>query len=129
MLARSGFNHSMNYRAAVLHGRGRAVTDPGEVLAALTAITDHGLPGRTAELRPATAQEIKAPGVIALAVEAASAKVRNGPPMDDTKDIAAGGWAGLLPLAMVAGAAVPDTHCAGAAPPAALAAARARLAG
>ena len=129
VLARSGFNHSMNYRSAVLHGRGRAVTDAGEILAALTAITDHGLPGRTAELRPATAQELKATGVIALEVEAASAKSRRGPPVDDAEDISAGGWAGLLPLAQVAGTAIADEHCApGAAPPASLGEAQRRLA-
>ncbi|TVS07355.1 MAG: pyridoxamine 5'-phosphate oxidase family protein [Rhodobacteraceae bacterium] len=129
VLARSGFNHSMNYRSVVLHGRGRCVTDASESLAALTAITDHALPGRTAELRAATAQEIKATGVIALEVEAASAKSRSGPPGDDAEDIAAGGWAGLLPLAMVAGAPVPDIHCATEnAHPASLAAARRRLA-
>lgn len=129
VLARSGFNHSMNYRSAVLHGRGRAVTDAGEILAALTAITDHALPGRTAELRPATAQELKATGVIALEVEAASAKSRRGPPMDDAADIAAGGWAGLLPLAMVAGAPIPDGPCPDGALPASVEAARVRLAG
>lgn len=129
VVARSGFHHSMNYRSAVLHGRGRAVTEAGEVLAALTAITDHALPGRTAELRPATAQELKATGVIALEVEAASAKSRRGPPEDDAEDIAAGGWAGLLPLALVAGTAIADAHCApGSAPPASVGAARGRLA-
>lgn len=130
VLARSGFNHSMNYRAAVLHGRGRAVTDPDEIAAALAAITDHALPGRTAELRPATAQELKATGVVALAVEAASAKSRSGPPVDDAADIAAGGWAGLMPLATTAGAPVQDAHCAAdTAHPASLAAARLRFTG
>jgi len=126
VLARSGFNHSMNYRSAVLHGRGRAVTEAGESLAALTAITDHALPGRTAELRPATAQELKATGVIALEVEAASAKSRRGPPVDEAEDIAAGGWAGVLPLALVAGAPIPDGSCPDGAPPASVAAALAR---
>jgi len=129
VLARSGFNHSMNYRSVVLHGRGRAVTDARETLAALTAITDHALPGRTAELRAAKAQELKATGVIALEVEAGSAKSRSGPPGDDAEDVAAGGWAGLLPLAMVAGAPVPDIHSAADnVYPASLAAARQRLA-
>lgn len=128
VVARAGFNHSMNYRAAVLHGRGRAVGDPAEITAALTAITDHALPGRTAELRPATAQELKATGVIALEVEAASAKARSGPPRDVAEDIAAGGWAGVLPLGLVAGTARPDEHtAAGSTAPASLAAAQARF--
>jgi len=129
VLARSGFNHSMNYRSVVLHGRGRAVTDARETLAALTAITDHALPGRSAELRAATAQELRATGVIALEVEAGSAKSRSGPPGDDAEDVGLGGWAGLLPLAMVAGAPVPDIHSAADnVHPASLVAARRRLA-
>lgn len=127
VLARSGFHHSMNYRSAVLHGHGRAVTDAGEVAGALAAITDHILPGRTAELRPHSAQELKATGVIALEVEAASAKARHGPPVDDADDIAAGGWAGLLPIATVAGTPVADDQTGDAASPASVAAAVARL--
>ena len=110
VVARSGFHHSMNYRSAVLHGHGRAVTDAAERDAALAAITDHALPGRTAELRAPTAQEIKATGVIALEVDAASAKTRSGPPVDDAADIAAGGWAGLVPFATVAGDPISDAH-------------------
>jgi nitroimidazol reductase NimA-like FMN-containing flavoprotein (pyridoxamine 5'-phosphate oxidase superfamily) len=116
--ARSGFHHSVNYRSAVIHGTGRAVTDPGELETALQAITEHLLPGRYAEIRPMTAQERKATGVIALTIEAASAKVRSGPPVDDEGDHALGLWGG-----------VPDGHTPeGMAEPPSVARARARFA-
>lgn len=108
--ARSGFHHSVNYRSAVLHGTGRAVTDPDELAAALQAITEHLLPGRYAEIRAMTAQERKATGVVALGIEAASAKVRSGPPVDDPCDHASGLWGGIVPVVTALGRGVPDAH-------------------
>ncbi len=108
--ARSGFHHSVNYRSAVIHGTGRAVTDPGELETALQAITEHLLPGRYAEIRPMTAQERKATGVVALTVEAASAKVRSGPPVDDECDQSLDLWGGVVPVVTAIGRGVPDGH-------------------
>lgn len=127
--ARSGFHHSVNYRSAVIHGTGRAVTDPGELETALQAITEHLLPGRYAEIRPMTAQERKATGVIALTIEAASAKVRSGPPVDDEGDHALGLWGGVVPVVTAIGRGVPDGHTPdGLAEPPSIARARARFA-
>lgn len=127
--ARSGFHHSVNYRSAVIHGTGRAVTDPGELETALQAITEHLLPGRYAEIRPMTAQERKATGVIALTLEAASAKVRSGPPVDDDGDHAFGLWGGVVPVVTTIGRGVPDGHTPdGMAEPPSIARARARFA-
>ncbi len=127
--ARSGFHHSVNYRSAVIHGTGRAVTDSGELDTALQAITEHLLPGRYAEIRPMTAQERKATGVIALTVEAASAKVRSGPPVDDDGDHALGLWGGVVPVVTAIGRGVPDGHTPdGMAEPPSIARARARFA-
>lgn len=108
--ARSGFNHSVNYRSAILHGTGRAVTEADELKAALKAITEHLLPGRYAEIRPMTAQERNATGVFALEIEAASAKVRTGPPVDEAGDQALGLWGGVLPVTNALGRGVPDGH-------------------
>lgn len=127
--ARSGFNHSVNYRSAVVHGMGRAVTEPAELEAALQAITEHLLPGRYAEIRPMTAQERKATGVFALTIEAASAKVRTGPPVDDAGDHALGLWGGVVPVVTALGRGVPDGHTPeGMAEPPSIARARARFA-
>jgi hypothetical protein len=129
VVARSGFNHSVNYRSVVVHGHGRAVEDAAEFDAALDAVTDHLLPGRTGEVRAMTAQERKATGVVALDVEHLTLKRRDGPPADDDEDLAAGGWAGVLPAVVALGRGVADAHTpAGTPEPASLAAARAKFA-
>jgi nitroimidazol reductase NimA-like FMN-containing flavoprotein (pyridoxamine 5'-phosphate oxidase superfamily) len=127
--ARSGFHHSVNYRSAVVHGTGRAVTDPEELDSALQAITEHLLPGRYAEIRPMTAQERKATGIVALTIEAASAKVRGGPPVDDEGDHALGLWGGVVPVVTALGRVLPDAHTPETLPePPSIARARARFA-
>lgn len=127
--ARSGFHHSMNYRSAVVHGTGRAVSDPDELDTAMQAITEHLLPGRNAEIRPMTAQERKATGVIAVTIDAANAKVRSGPPVDDEGDHALGLWGGVVPVVTAIGRGVPDGHTPdGMAEPPSIARTRVRLA-
>lgn len=127
--ARSGFNHSVNYRSAVVHGQARAVTDRAEADRALQLITEHLLPGRYAEIRAPLPKELKATAVVALEIEAASAKVRSGPPMDEPEDLGLGLWAGILPVTTALGRGVPDAHAPAEAPePASLAAARAKFA-
>jgi len=102
VLARSGFHHSMNYRSAVLIGKGRAVTDPDERRRALDLIVDHAVPGRSATLRPHSRKELAATAVVAVAMHEASLKQRTGGPNDDREDVEAGVWAGLLPLRLSA---------------------------
>ncbi|MGB3146246.1 MAG: pyridoxamine 5'-phosphate oxidase family protein [Paracoccaceae bacterium] len=110
VIARSGFNHSVNYRSCVVHGRARKVTDPAEADRALRLITDHLLPGRTDELRASTAQEMKATGVLAIDVEIMTVKVRSGPPVDDAEDQTGGSWGGVLPVTTALGRGVSDAH-------------------
>jgi hypothetical protein len=98
VLARSAFHHSVNYRSVVLLGTARSVTDADEKLAALHAFTEQIVPGRWADIRPPTPQELKATSVLCLPLEEASAKVRTGPPVDDEEDYALDVWAGVLPL-------------------------------
>jgi nitroimidazol reductase NimA-like FMN-containing flavoprotein (pyridoxamine 5'-phosphate oxidase superfamily) len=107
VLARSGFHHSMNYRSVMLFGRATKVEDPADKAARLEAFVDGLLPGRWAQLRPMTAQEVKATTLLSLPISEASAKVRTGPPKDDEEDYALPVWAGVLPLAVVAGAQQP----------------------
>lgn len=103
VLARSAFHHSLNYRSAVILGHARLVTDATEKRAALEALVDHVAAGRSREARPPTEVELRATLVLALALEEASAKVRTGPPVDDEEDLTLPIWAGVLPLATVAG--------------------------
>ncbi len=98
VLARSVFNHSINYRSAVLFGVGQVVDDPAEKLDVLLRFTERLLPGRWDDAREPTAKEIRATGVVAVTIESASAKVRGGPPIDDEEDLALPVWAGVLPV-------------------------------
>jgi nitroimidazol reductase NimA-like FMN-containing flavoprotein (pyridoxamine 5'-phosphate oxidase superfamily) len=108
VLARSVFNHSMNYRSVVILGTAQAVNDPGEKLQALHLLSEHILPGRWAEARQPNERELKATLVMRLPITEFSAKVRQGPPMDDEPDYAFPIWAGVVPLQTVAGAAIND---------------------
>jgi nitroimidazol reductase NimA-like FMN-containing flavoprotein (pyridoxamine 5'-phosphate oxidase superfamily) len=116
VLARSAFNHSMNYRCGVVIGPVRLVEDADERARALDLITDHVCPGRSAELRPSTRKELAATAVLAVPLHEASLKTRAGGPDDDQPDIDAGYWAGHLPLRMVASPVVPDPEAAGPVP-------------
>ena len=104
VLARSGFHHSMNYRSAIVIGRGRLVSDDVEKQRALDQVVDHVVPGRSKTLRAATRKELSATTVIAVPLYEASVKMRAGDPVDDDEDVASGTWAGVLPLSLRAGA-------------------------
>ena len=108
VLARSAFHHSMNYRSVVLLGHARPVDDPAEKRAALAALVEHVVPGRTQAVRPPSATELQQTLVLAMPIAEASAKVRTGPPIDDPADVALPCWAGEIPLRLVTGAPVAD---------------------
>jgi hypothetical protein len=98
VLSRSAFHHSINYRSVVMLGRASVLADPAGKMAALRCITNHILPGRWDEVRPPSDQELKATMVLALPLLEVSAKVRQGPPVEDESDIARPTWAGVVPL-------------------------------
>jgi nitroimidazol reductase NimA-like FMN-containing flavoprotein (pyridoxamine 5'-phosphate oxidase superfamily) len=108
VLARSSFHHSMNYRSVVVLGRARRVTDPTEKDAALSALVDHIVPGRSQAVRGGTAKELAATAVLSLPLAEVSAKIRTGPPKDDDEDYELPIWAGVLPLGLAAGAPAAD---------------------
>ncbi len=108
VLARSIFNHSMNYRSAVVLGTAVAVQDATEKLEALKLLSEHILPGRWAESRQPNERELKQTLVMRLPIEEFSAKVRTGPPIDDEEDYAFPTWAGVIPLEMVPGVPIDD---------------------
>lgn len=116
VLARSVFNHSINYRSAVLFGTGRVLAEPAEKLAALAHFTERLLPGRWDDAREPSAKELRATGVVAVTIEGASAKVRTGPPQDGDDDLALPVWAGVLPIHECCGTPLADPHVAPAQP-------------
>jgi nitroimidazol reductase NimA-like FMN-containing flavoprotein (pyridoxamine 5'-phosphate oxidase superfamily) len=104
VLARSAFEHSANYRSAVLLGEFRRVDRDHERLAAFAAFTNKVIPGRWDEVREPNLQELKASQILALPIGEASVKMRSGPPTDDdSPDAERDVWAGVLPLHTIYG--------------------------
>lgn len=110
VLARSVFEHTINYRSAMIYGQPRLVTDPAERLAGLRCITEHVAPGQWDYARQPSRKELAAVRLLALSLDEASVKIRTGPPDDgDSPDAALGLWAGELPLATTWQQPVPDS--------------------
>ncbi|MEU1009963.1 pyridoxamine 5'-phosphate oxidase family protein [Streptomyces sp. NPDC005890] len=109
VLARSVFEHGVNYRSAMIHGTACKVTDPAEKLEGLRRLTEHSAPGQWSYARSPSRKELAATTLLALSLEEASVKIRTGAPDDgDGPDAALGLWAGVLPLATVWGIPDPD---------------------
>ena len=108
VLARSVFNHSMNYRSVMVLGSATAVSNPNEKLAALRILSEHIIPGRWQDARLPNDRELKATLVLKMPIEEFSAKVRSGPPVDDEEDYSFPTWAGVLPIRFDTRAAIPD---------------------
>jgi nitroimidazol reductase NimA-like FMN-containing flavoprotein (pyridoxamine 5'-phosphate oxidase superfamily) len=111
VLARSVFNHSMNYRSVVALGKATLVDAPEEKLEALRAFTEKILPGRWNDARQPNEKELKATSILRLPLTEASAKIRQGPPEDDAPDRELPIWAGVIPLQLVPGAPIRDEMC------------------
>lgn len=101
--ARSGFHHSANYRSAVVHGRAQLVEDRAVKERLLGLLVDRFSPGRNAQLRPPTDQELAATAVLRVPLDEASVKVRAAGVNDDPDDLDAPVWAGVVPLRVTAG--------------------------
>jgi uncharacterized protein len=108
VLARSVYNHSMNYRSVVVLGRARELTDRDEKLRAMRRVVEHVVPGRWEDARPPDDGEIKGTMILALPLDEASAKIRSGPPTDDAADLELPVWAGVIPLRIEPSDPVPD---------------------
>jgi uncharacterized protein len=109
VLARSVFEHAVNYRSAIIYALPRIVTDPAEKLAGLRCISEHLAPGQWDYVRQPSRKELAATRLLTLDLDEASVKVRTGPPDDaHSPDAALGRWAGELPLAARWQAPVPD---------------------
>jgi hypothetical protein len=101
--AKSAFHHSINYRSAVIFGRGRKVEGNAELLKGLEAFTEKILPGRWSEARTPNPEELRVTGMAAVDIVSASAKSRSGPPVDDPADLDLPVWNGVIPLHQAAG--------------------------
>jgi uncharacterized protein len=101
--ARSVFNHSVNYRSAVVFGIASLVQDEDERWQALRLITDHLAPGRWAAARQPTRKEMAATAVLSLPLAEASVKIRTGMPSDEPEDLDLDTWAGVLPVSVIFG--------------------------
>lgn len=108
VLARSVFEHSINYRSAMVFGIPRIVTDPVEKLAGLRCLTEQAAPGAWDYARRPNAKELSATVVLALRLDEASVKIRAGDPGDgDLPDAELDLWAGVVPVRTVFDVAVP----------------------
>jgi nitroimidazol reductase NimA-like FMN-containing flavoprotein (pyridoxamine 5'-phosphate oxidase superfamily) len=102
VLARSVFEHAVNYRSAMIYGTPRVVTSREEKLAGLRCLSEHIVPGQWDYARQPNKKELAKTTLLALALTEASVKIRTGPPDDgDSPDAALPVWAGVLPLAAV----------------------------
>jgi nitroimidazol reductase NimA-like FMN-containing flavoprotein (pyridoxamine 5'-phosphate oxidase superfamily) len=100
VLARSGFNHSVNYRSAMLFGNAEAVKEAAAKTKHLETFMERILPGRWPALRPMSTKELKATTILTIPIDEASAKVTSGMPKDDDEDYAFPVWAGIIPISL-----------------------------
>jgi uncharacterized protein len=111
VLARSVFNHSMNYRSVVALGKATLVEEAEEKIAALRAFTEKILPGRWDDARQPNEKELKATSILRLPLSEVSAKMRAGDVQDDEEDYALPVWAGVLPIRLAAREPFRDGRC------------------
>jgi hypothetical protein len=110
VLARSAFHHSMNYRSVLALGTARKIDDPEQKARALRIISEHLIAGRWDDVRGPSEKELKATAVLEFQIEEASAKIREGPTVDDEDDYSLPVWAGILALRMETQTPIPDSQ-------------------
>lgn len=116
VLARTAFNHSMNYRSAMIYGVFEKVDGEADKRAAMVAFMDKIAPGRQAEVREGNDKEFDATTILRISLDEAACKVRSGGPKDDPEDLQLTAWAGVLPFVVQKGAPVRHEACVTAAP-------------
>ena len=97
VLARSGFDSSMNYRSATLFGICEEVTG-NEKVAQLNAFIEKLVPGRSKDLRDSHEQELKATTLLGMKINEASGKIRDGGVHGNDEDAGESIWAGVLEI-------------------------------
>jgi uncharacterized protein len=112
VLSRSAFHHSMNYRSVIAFGTCRTIGDRARKTQARQVISEHVIPGRWRDVRGPSEKELKATLVLEFLIREASAKIRQGPPVDEEEDYKLPAWAGVLPLILEAKTPIPDPRLA-----------------
>jgi nitroimidazol reductase NimA-like FMN-containing flavoprotein (pyridoxamine 5'-phosphate oxidase superfamily) len=97
VLARSAFNHTVNYRSVMVFGTARVLKSPEDKESALRALTNGLFAGRWETLRPMDEAELNATTVLHMDIEEATVKCRTGPP-DDTDEADFPVWSGVIPV-------------------------------
>lgn len=112
VLARSAFNHSMNYRSAMIYGSFETVIDDAAKRASLAAFMDKIAIGRQQQARPGNDKEFAATTVLRIGLDEAVCKVRTGGAIDDQEDLSIPVWVGVLPFGVqrLAPIANPDNN-------------------
>ncbi|WP_299570325.1 pyridoxamine 5'-phosphate oxidase family protein [uncultured Williamsia sp.] len=92
------FDHSANYRSAVVRGTLQTVRD--DAASALDALSDKLIPGRVAEVRGHTRKEVAATATLVLPIVDGQwiAKARSGPPGEPEDPTT---WTGVVPVRTV----------------------------
>lgn len=103
VMAKSWFNHSINYRSVIVHGEAELVTDPDEKWDAMVALMEQIAVGRAEGSRDANKREFAATAILRLPLEQSSLKHRSGPPKDDVEDLGLPHWSGVIPAAATFG--------------------------
>lgn len=111
VLARSAFNHSMNYRSAMIYGSFEREGDEAAKRASMAAFMDKIAPGRQTEMRTGSDKEFDATTILRIGLDEAACKVRSGGPNDDAEDMSVAAWAGVLPFQVQRLAPVRHEQC------------------
>lgn len=98
VLAKSAFHSSLNYRSVILFGKSAPIEETGEKLEVARLITEKITPGRWNDCRIPREEELRATGFLKLEIDEVSAKIREGPPVDDPTDANLSYWSGVIPI-------------------------------
>ena len=98
VVAKSAFNHSVNYRSVVIFAQAEVINDIDLKTASFEWLTNKIVPGSWEYLRPVKLNEVKKTTALAFKLDEASAKIRTGMPIDEDEDQDLAIWSGLIPL-------------------------------
>lgn len=97
VLARSAFNHAVNYRSVMVFGTARVLRHSDDKALALRTLTNGLFEGRWETLRPMDETELNATSVLYMEIAEATVKRRSGPPAD-VEESHFPVWAGVIPV-------------------------------